>query len=237
VVSDIAALPLLAGHPALELVNTVAPREVLPDGSLPQDRLTSPAALLTWARLAGFVDAAEAELAARAWERDPGAGTAALHGVRELRDSLHIALLDAAALVPQDPDVNAVALQRLHSGWTAAVARSALRRDRDVSRQERSAPRQPRLEFGPAPEFCVQDRIAAAAMDLLLTVDYERLRRCPPEDGGCGWIVLDKSRNGSRRWCQMAGCGSAAKSRRLTQRRRASRHHPTDLPSRATSNN
>jgi predicted RNA-binding Zn ribbon-like protein len=82
-----------------------------------------------------------------------------------------------------------------------------------------------------APESCVQDRIAAAAMDLLLTVDYERLRRCPPEDGGCGWIVLDKSRNGSRRWCQMADCGSAAKSRRLTQRRRARRDHTKNLPS------
>jgi predicted RNA-binding Zn ribbon-like protein len=224
-------MPLLGGHPALDLVNTVAPREVLPDGSLPQDRLTSPAALLAWARRAGFVDAAESELTARAWERDPGAGAAALDGVREVRDSLHIALLDAAGLVPQHPNVAAVALQRLHGRWVAAVARSALRLDRDVWRPDRSAPRPPRLELGPAPELQVQDRIAAAVMDLLLTVDYERLRRCPPEDGGCGWIVLDQSRNGSRRWCQMADCGSAAKSRRLTERRRARRHHPTDLSS------
>src|SRR5215469_8854766 len=124
--SDIAAMPLLGGHRALDLVNTVAPREMLPDGSLPQDRLTSPAALLAWARRAGFVDAAESELTARTWEREPGAAAAALHGVREARDSLHIALLDAAGLVPQQPDVAAVALQRLHGRWVTAVARSAL---------------------------------------------------------------------------------------------------------------
>ena len=231
---DITEVPLLGGHTALDLVNTVAPREALPDGSLPQDRLTSPAALLAWAHRAGLVDAAESELIIRAWERDPGAGAAALDSVREVRDSLHIALLDAAGLVPQQPDVAAVALQRLHGRWVTAVARSALRLDRAISPPDRSAPRPLRLEFGPAPDVQVQDRIVAVAMDLLLTVDYERLRRCPPEDGGCGWIVLDQSRNGSRRWCQMADCGSAAKSRRLTERRRARRRHPADLSSTAT---
>src|SRR5512146_1599062 len=96
--SDVAAFPLHGGHPALDLVNTVAPRETLPDGSLPQDRLTSPAALLAWARQAGLVDAEESELASRAWQRTPGAGAAALDGARDVRDSLHITLLDAAGL-------------------------------------------------------------------------------------------------------------------------------------------
>jgi predicted RNA-binding Zn ribbon-like protein len=235
--SDITTTPLLGGHPALDLVNTVSPREVLPDGTVPEDGLTSPAALLEWARLAGLADTAESELTARAWERDPGSGAAALDAVRELRESLYVALLDAADLAPQHPDVSAVALQRLHGRWVAAVARSALRPGRDVPDPGGSAPRRPRLRFGLASDQRVQDRIAAAAMDALLTIDYGRLRRCPPEDGGCGWIVLDQSRNGSRRWCQMADCGSAAKSRRLTERRRARQHHRADSPSQATSNN
>jgi predicted RNA-binding Zn ribbon-like protein len=33
-------------------------------------------------------------------------------------------------------------------------------------------------------------------------------------------MFLDQSRNGSRRWCRMADCGTAVKSRRLTERRR-----------------
>ena len=154
-----------------------------------------------------------------------------------LRDCLHIALLDAAGLAPQDADVSAAALQRLHSRWVVAVARSELRPDRDASGPDRAARKPLRLEMGPTPDVLVQDRIAAVVMELLLTADHGRLRRCPPEDGGCGWIVLDQSRNGSRRWWQMADCGSAAKSRRLTERRRAGRHHPDDSSLSATSNN
>lgn len=233
--TDIATTPLVGGHPALDLVNTVVPREELPDGSLPEDRLTSPDALLAWAQRAGFVDAAEAGLIARAWQRTPGEGAAALDAVCDLRDSLHVALLDAAALVPQHPDVAAAALQRLHGRWVAAVARSALRLNRDAAPSGKLAPRPLRLDIGTTPDLQVQDRIAAAVMDLLLTVDYGRLRRCPPDDGGCGWIVLDQSRNGSRRWCQMADCGTVAKSRRLTERRRVARHPAADLLPSATS--
>jgi predicted RNA-binding Zn ribbon-like protein len=53
--------------------------------------------------------------------------------------------------------------------------------------------------------------------------DLTHLAMCPVEDGGCGWMFLDRSRNRSRRWCTMEACGSFAKSRRLTGRRRAAR--------------
>jgi predicted RNA-binding Zn ribbon-like protein len=36
-------------------------------------------------------------------------------------------------------------------------------------------------------------------------------------------VFLDRSRNGSRRWCRMADCGTTVKARRLTERRRAAR--------------
>jgi predicted RNA-binding Zn ribbon-like protein len=36
-----------------------------------------------------------------------------------------------------------------------------------------------------------------------------RLRACP----NCGWLFLDKSRNGSRIWCDMAVCGNRQKSK------------------------
>jgi predicted RNA-binding Zn ribbon-like protein len=61
-------------------------------------------------------------------------------------------------------------------------------------------------------------------MDLLRTGELTRLRQCPPDEGGCGWLFLDRSRNGSRRWCRMADCGTEVKSRRLTERRRAARY-------------
>jgi len=52
----------------------------------------------------------------------------------------------------------------------------------------------------------------------LLTSDA-RVRRC---DGDrCGWLFLDTSKNHSRRWCSMAGCGNRAKSQRHYERHRA----------------
>jgi predicted RNA-binding Zn ribbon-like protein len=80
-------------------------------------------------------------------------------------------------------------------------------------------PRWSRLQAAPL----IPDRLTFAAVDLLTGLDLTRHRACPPEDGGCGWLFLDRSRNNSRRWCVMADCGTAAKSRNLTERRRAER--------------
>ena len=40
-----------------------------------------------------------------------------------------------------------------------------------------------------------------------------RVRQCPIESGGCGWLFLDTSRSGNRRWCDMRTCGNRAKAR------------------------
>lgn len=44
----------------------------------------------------------------------------------------------------------------------------------------------------------------------LLTSDTERLKIC----GNCGWLFLDKSKNRSRTWCDMAVCGNRVKASR-----------------------
>jgi predicted RNA-binding Zn ribbon-like protein len=43
-----------------------------------------------------------------------------------------------------------------------------------------------------------------------------KLRACP----ACGWLFLDKSRNGSRIWCDMAVCGNRQKSKLNYHRKR-----------------
>ena len=60
-----------------------------------------------------------------------------------------------------------------------------------------------------------------ALVDLLRKADLSRLRVCPLDEDGCGWLFLDRSRNLSRKWCSMDECGAHAKARRLTERRRA----------------
>jgi predicted RNA-binding Zn ribbon-like protein len=210
---DASNVPLVGGHPALDLVNTVAPREPEPVADA-VDYLVDTAALLVWAGRAELIDGAEQEAVGATWATDPGAGRAALAAVKEIREALHTALLAATGLV--DATAATAALDQLTCRFTAATGRSALAlqpgRERPV-----------RLVVGLAPAQLIPDRAAHAAFDLLQTCDFGRLRRCPVETGGCGWLFLDRSRNGSRRWCSMSDCGTAVKSHRLTQRRRAAR--------------
>jgi predicted RNA-binding Zn ribbon-like protein len=55
---------------------------------------------------------------------------------------------------------------------------------------------------------------------LLTSPDAERLRICAQQD--CGWMFVDRSRNGFRRWCSMADCGTREKSRRRAAKQSAS---------------
>lgn len=55
---------------------------------------------------------------------------------------------------------------------------------------------------------------AWSAAQLLASEDRHRLKCCD----GCGGLFVDRSRNRSRRWCDMEGCGNRAKVRRWRQR-------------------
>lgn len=55
---------------------------------------------------------------------------------------------------------------------------------------------------------------AWSAARLLTSDDRHRLKAC----AGCGTLFLDRSRNRSRRWCIMEGCGNRAKVRRFRER-------------------
>jgi predicted RNA-binding Zn ribbon-like protein len=68
--------------------------------------------------------------------------------------------------------------------------------------------------------------IARAAAELLRSKgDLARVRECVSDT--CEWLFIDKSRNHSRRWCDMNDCGNSAKVRRYRQRRRASKAKAT----------
>ncbi len=64
------------------------------------------------------------------------------------------------------------------------------------------------------------DRILWSVMDsaaeFLASTAVASLRECPGAE--CGWLFLDKSRNGSRQWCEMRICGNRAKLRRFRER-------------------
>ena len=57
--------------------------------------------------------------------------------------------------------------------------------------------------------------VADSAVELLRHGPLDRIGECP----SCGWVFLDTSRNGRRRWCSMAMCGNAVKYARYAHAR------------------
>jgi predicted RNA-binding Zn ribbon-like protein len=58
--------------------------------------------------------------------------------------------------------------------------------------------------------------IAWSAATLLASDELQRVKQCGNEE--CGWLFLDSTKNHSRRWCDMADCGSRAKAKRYYRR-------------------
>lgn len=51
-----------------------------------------------------------------------------------------------------------------------------------------------------------------SAADLLVGHQLARVRQCA--NPVCGWLFLDTSKSGNRRWCSMSACGNRAKAHR-----------------------
>ncbi|MAZ90474.1 MAG: hypothetical protein CMH94_02945 [Oceanicaulis sp.] len=58
------------------------------------------------------------------------------------------------------------------------------------------------------------------AVALLAEDNAVRLKQCDGER--CGWLFLDTSKAGRRRWCDMATCGNVSKARRHAARKQPS---------------
>ncbi|MGC4026813.1 MAG: CGNR zinc finger domain-containing protein [Mesorhizobium sp.] len=63
-----------------------------------------------------------------------------------------------------------------------------------------------------AARLTLESAVAMSALNLLQPERLSRMRIC----ANCGWLFVDRSRNGSRIWCDMAVCGN---------RRKAARHY------------
>jgi predicted RNA-binding Zn ribbon-like protein len=61
--------------------------------------------------------------------------------------------------------------------------------------------------------------VAASFAELLANGDPTRIKVCANPD--CRWVILDESRNRSRRWCEEAVCGSLVKVRRFRSVKRS----------------
>lgn len=62
-------------------------------------------------------------------------------------------------------------------------------------------------------------QVTWSAAELLTSPDIERITECGAAN--CRWLFLDRSRNRSRRWCDMKTCGNRSKVRRHYRRKRS----------------
>ena len=198
----------VAGDPSLELVNTV---DWTPRG-LVDERLTDYERLTRWAEGAGLVNARQgARLRARALEHPRLAERAHRDAITvrwQLRQ-LYVAVVEGRSLgaMRELADVNAALSAAL--GQRELVPRATGDEDGGALRWGwRDASE--RLDSVLWP-------VLRAAGNLLASGESARIRECGGDD--CGWMYVDRSRNGLRRWCQMEVCGTKEKSRQRALRR------------------
>jgi predicted RNA-binding Zn ribbon-like protein len=189
-------------EPCLELVNTVEPRI----GPVLRDALTDYAALAGWAVRADLLPDRSAERLCEAACADPAAAERALREAIELREAL-FGMFGALAWGrrPEPQPVDTVRRHYVDACRSATV---------------HIAPGVVRWRWAADDLAQIARRVAMNAIAVAGTAG-DRLRQCPPADGGCGWLFVDRTKNGSRRWCSMADCGGTAKARRQAARRRA----------------
>ncbi|HEV3001667.1 MAG TPA: CGNR zinc finger domain-containing protein [Solirubrobacteraceae bacterium] len=199
-------LPRLGGALALDFVNTIDPRY----GSDRVDYLPDYEALAAWAAWAkAIAEEDRAGLLAQAERAAPQAAAVHRRALR-LRDHLYALLRPArdASAVDGHARAFSVELRRAHAHAQLAVAGDAYA-----------------VVLEPAAAL---DRmlwpVVRSASDLMTSPALARVREC---DGtNCGWLFLDTSKAGRRRWCSMEVCGNRAKARRYraSGRRRGAAH-------------
>jgi predicted RNA-binding Zn ribbon-like protein len=162
--------------------------------------------LLRWAWSAKVLDPAEAR-ALRAWgDAHPRMAARTLATAVELREAV-AAIFQAVA---RGESVPSASLERLDAVCRAASDHRTLRpQGRSATWGWREGP-----PTAQRPAWAV----ALEAARILTSGERERVRECG--DAQCGWLFLDTSRNQSRRWCTMKGCGNRNKARRFYKRSR-----------------
>ncbi len=193
---------LHGGHLALDFVNTVdwrlgpERRDLLPDYEV----------LVHWGHRLGVITDQELPRFLGDAESHPRKCGQALEEALDLREALYrifAAAADGGMPRPRD-------LRALKAAFADAVAHASLVASEDGFTWSWS---------GSEPWHRVRWVVASAAVDLLSTGELVRVKQC--RDEGCGWVFLDISKNVSRRWCSMQGCGARAKMRRQYRRKKA----------------
>lgn len=160
--------------------------------------------LINFVRDAGSLSPAEARRLSAEAARHPNTARSVLDRAIALREaSMRAFSAFARGRIPEAGD-----LELIGSEATAALAHRRI--GRTGSQFNWAWSDEPTLERVLWP-------IAQSGADLLTSDEDRRLlRECASDT--CEWLFLDRTRNHSRRWCDMADCGNRAKQERFRAR-------------------
>ena len=191
---------ILAGERCLDLVNTLDNRPV-PEKEL--ELLPDYASFAMWAEQAGIISRQKRQRLCEVALADPARATNVLSWVIELRESLY-RIFDRIVGEQQPPksDLDLVA-HFLAQSYRAVRFRST----HGVYQLDWQDGEQLESPLWP---------IVRSASSLLTSPDLKLVRKCSVET--CRWLFVDRSKNHSRRWCDMKICGNRTKARKYYSR-------------------
>jgi predicted RNA-binding Zn ribbon-like protein len=192
---------LVANLPCLDFVNTEPVR-----AGARVDLLGGLGDLVRWLREAGVLSADAARLAVARWE-ESAEGRGVFREALKLRAALRAGAERLAAGKPAGDEMVGAVNRVLAS-------RPAYPRLVRAGRRYTS-----RLEPVSESPLHLLVPVAESAAWLLEHGEESLVRRC--EGTGCVLLFYDTTRNKSRRWCSMEGCGSRAKAAAYYRRNRA----------------
>jgi predicted RNA-binding Zn ribbon-like protein len=174
------------------------------------DFLRSYPDLVAWGQHAGILTAPRSEALLQAASSKPDDAAATLDRALDLREAIDRLFHSIArGKSPGSSD-----LEMVQQSYRDALSHAALVGDKDHfawtwtdSTSELDAILWP---------------VARSAVELLTQGELRRVKECPGPEG-CSWLFYDQSKNASRRWCSMEGCGTVVKMRRYHARRRSVR--------------
>jgi predicted RNA-binding Zn ribbon-like protein len=192
---------LVAGHLALDFANTLDNRY---DPERLLELLPTYERFLAFARQSGVITGRQVrKLLSETNEHD---ARRTLERVIELRETLYFLFRSVA--MGQTPDQSC--LRTLNRFLVdARVPEAIIWQKPEFTRGYRDLAERPDGPLWP---------VIDAAASLLTLPDGRRVCECSAET--CRWLFLDRSKNHSRRWCDMRICGNRSKARRFHARLR-----------------
>ncbi|MEP6572763.1 MAG: CGNR zinc finger domain-containing protein [Gemmatimonadota bacterium] len=202
------SIALIGGHLALDFANTAGWHA----SEKWSERLADYGELLAWAEHAGALDKSERGALAREAQRNPAGAARALRVVIQLRETV----FRVFSALSHGDDPNQADISALHSAHVAAL-RAAAPRWHPGKRDGRDAEAGIDLAWPARPIDLMRPvhPVMIATASLLARPDIPRLRQCGNHP--CGWLFIDSSRSGTRRWCSSAECGNAVRVRKFRE--------------------